>query len=113
MQLAIERGAEGTLVHHGKVPRVEPILLQAELLADGLVELGARERIGNRHTDIVRPAIPDKLERRCDVFASLAGVAELQEESDSDPGRMQSAGGLHGLLDPGSLVHGIEDRLGA
>src|SRR5216683_4360729 len=113
VELAIERGAEGPVVHHGKVPGVDPVLLQAELLADGLVELGAGKRIGDRHADVVRPAIPNELERCRNVPASLTRVAELQEESDPNPGSMQSAAGLHRLLDAGSLVHGIEDRLGA
>ena len=77
------------------------------------MELGARQRIRDRHADIVRPAIPDQPEGRCNVPASLTGVAELEKESDPDAGGMQTAGGLHGLLDSGSLVHGIEDRLRA
>src|SRR5260370_27793535 len=82
VELAIERGAEGPVVHHGKVPGVDPVLLQAELLANGLVELGAGERIGDRHADIVRPSIPNELQRCRNVPARLTRLPVLEKEPD-------------------------------
>ena len=55
-----------------------------QLLLYELVEIRARQGIGDADADIVRPGGFDQLSRRQDVVQLFTKVAELNEESDTD-----------------------------
>src|SRR5688500_15434880 len=86
VQLAIERGREWPLIEHVEVVGILPVLLKAELRLDIAMEFRPRQRVGDRHPDIVGAAVAHQLQRPLYIGARLARIAELQEETDLDPG---------------------------
>ena len=108
MQLPVERRGERPSIQHGEVVGVDPVPRGPERGLDPLVKRGPRQRVGHRHSDVIRLAGAHQVERARDVVTGLARIAELQEEPDLDTLVVKPPGRLHDLLHPDALLHRVQ-----
>lgn len=113
MKLAIELGAEWPLIEHGEIRTVSPVSAVTEFMLDGFIEGRARQGVTNADADVIGHQIAHHLEGKFNIFARFAGIAKLQEEGNFNAVSVKLAGGFVNLLDASTLLHGIENFLGA
>ena len=77
------------------------------------MELGARQRVGNGHADVVRQGAFHHADGLLHLLGCFAQVAELEEVPHADAVGLQPPGGLLDLGHGGALVHGVQDGLAA
>src|SRR5690348_16436752 len=80
----VELSGISSLEHHGEVFAVDPIGLGTDLLAHPDMKRGARKRIGNRDSDIVRPRCAHQFNGFLDVKPGFARIPKLKKETSSN-----------------------------
>ena len=108
---AVELVHVSSAKHHAEVIAIRPVALAAQLFSHQIVELGVRQGIGERHSDIVRPRFANQRDRLSDVLPRFAGISELKEKAGLNLLPAKILARRMDLLDEQPLVHGVQDLL--
>jgi hypothetical protein len=99
--------------HEVEILTIDPIPLLSQASLHGFKEFRPRERVGDRDSDFVRPALPNHFHGKPNIVHGFSRITELKEKPRPYARLPEGPGSFIHLPDRRSLFHCVEDLLGA